>query len=426
MTIRSLIGKLFRTKLETLLATTIHTGRIIVTEPDGRTFSVGDASAGSVSLRIMSWETVGGLVIDPDLAFGEAFMNGDIRLEKGSIYDLLKIVFENIGASDVPGPSWLTRFLFRAFRALGSYNDPVRSKQNVAHHYDLDGKLYDLFLDDDRQYSCGYFEGPNASLDEAQLAKKRHLAAKLALQPNHNVLDIGSGWGGLALYLARTSDVFVKGVTLSEEQLAVSHERAENEARVSFNLQDYRSVEERFDRIVSVGMFEHVGRKSYDEFFSTVHRLLNDDGVAVLHYIGRFTKPYETNSWILKYIFPGGYMPSLSEVLPKIEQQGLIVTDIEVLRLHYADTLRHWRERFLANRDKAVALYDERFARMWEFYLAASETGFRYQGLVIHQIQMTKSQGVLPLTRDYILQAEQALQDRETGSGYGLMNRAAE
>ncbi len=297
-------------------------------------------------------------------------------------------------------------------------NGRNRARKNVAHHYDLDGRLYSLFLDADRQYSCAYFETPGQTLDDAQLAKKRHLAAKLLIEHGSSVLDIGSGWGGLALYLAETSGAQATGITLSEEQLAFARGRAaerELADRVEFRLQDYRDVTGRFERIVSVGMFEHVGVGFYDAYFRKCAALLADDGVFVLHSIGRSKRPGITNPWIAKYIFPGGYIPSLSEVLPAIERAGLLVTDIEILRLHYAETLKAWRERFLAHREEVERLYDERFVRMWEFYLAASEMAFRKQGMMVFQIQMAKRQGVVPITRDYIAREEMRLRVLEGG-----------
>jgi cyclopropane-fatty-acyl-phospholipid synthase len=298
------------------------------------------------------------------------------------------------------------------FRRLQQRNHLDRSRRNVAHHYDLSGRLYSLFLDRDRQYSCAYFPTGTETLEEAQVAKKRHIAAKLCLRrPGLRVLDIGSGWGGLAITLATEFGADVTGVTLSEEQFRESNARAEAAGlsdRVRFLLQDYRTVTDRFDRVVSVGMFEHVGIVQYDTFFSTVSRCLAEDGVALIHAIGRPDGPGITNAWLRKYIFPGGYSPALSEVLPGIERSGLRVLDIEILRLHYAETLRHWRERFARNRDAIAALYDERFCRMWEFYLVACELAFRRQGHMVWQAQLGHRADAAPLTRDYIAEAEQA------------------
>jgi cyclopropane-fatty-acyl-phospholipid synthase len=298
-----------------------------------------------------------------------------------------------------------------ATRRLAQFNTPLRSRKNVHSHYDLDGRLYSLFLDNDLQYSCAYFEPDNEELEEAQVAKKRHLAAKLRLEPGMKVLDIGSGWGGLGLYLAERAKVDVTGVTLSDEQFAVSNRRAQERGlsdRARFLLQDYRKVKGPFDRIVSVGMFEHVGVGHFRAFFEACKELLTPDGAMVLHSIGRFDGAGSTNSWIAKYIFPGGYIPALSEVVPKIEKTGLKITDIEILRLHYAKTLRLWRERFLAHREQVAAMYDERFCRMWEFYLASSETAFQYQDMMNFQIQITRHQEALPFTRTYMFEAEEA------------------
>jgi cyclopropane-fatty-acyl-phospholipid synthase len=310
------------------------------------------------------------------------------------------------------------RLLRYFFRRLQQFNPRSRSRDNVAHHYDLDGRLYSLFLDGDQQYSCAYFESQDQSLDDAQLAKKRHLAAKLRIKPGANVLDIGCGWGGLALYLADIAGANVTGITLSQEQFHRAQNRALERGvsrETAFRLMDYRDVTGRFDRIVSVGMFEHVGVGFYDAFFDRCAELLSDDGVALVHSIGRSSPPGITNPWIAKYIFPGGYIPALSEVLPAIERAQLIVTDVEVLQLHYAETLKAWRERFLAHRDEVVRLYDQRFVRMWEFYLACSEMAFREGDMVVFQIQMAKHKGQLPETRDYIVREEARLRGREAG-----------
>ncbi len=290
-------------------------------------------------------------------------------------------------------------------RRLKQFNPIERARANVGHHYDLSDDLYNLFLDGDRQYSCAYFSDFEDSLEQAQENKKHRIAAKLLLEPGHLVLDIGSGWGGLAIYLAREYGVRVTGLTLSTEQLNVSRARARDASlddRVKFELLDYREITGQFDRIVSVGMFEHVGINHYPTFFGKVAELLNDDGIALLHTIGRGDGPDMTDPWFQKYIFPGGYIPALSEVVPELERAGLWTTDVEVLRLHYAQTLRHWRKRFLANRAKAVALYDERFARMWEYYLVASEMSFRNLDNMVFQIQMAKRMDAVPLTRDYM------------------------
>jgi cyclopropane-fatty-acyl-phospholipid synthase len=358
-----------------------------------------------------------GILLDPELRFGEAYMDGGLVVEGGSIADLLALIMVQ-----TPGripqwarPHWLVRYLWRRLRQL---NGRGRARRNVAHHYDLDGRLYALFLDADRQYSCGYFESPDQSLDDAQLAKKRHIAAKLLVEPGARVLDIGSGWGGLGLYLAEITGAHVTGVTLSQEQLATSRARADERgvsATVDFRFQDYRDVTGTFDRVVSVGMFEHVGVGFYSTFFRKCADLLAPDGVMLLHSIGRSEGPGVTNPFIDKYIFPGGYIPALSEVLPAIERSGLLIADIEILRVHYAETLKAWRERFLAHREEVERLYDARFLRMWEFYLAASEMSFRHHGMMVFQIQLTRRQGVVPVTRDYVGREEARLRAREAG-----------
>ena len=305
----------------------------------------------------------------------------------------------------------------------------IRGRSTVARPTDLDGRLYSLSLDADKQYSCAYFETPDATLDDAQLAKKRHLAAKLLLEPGHRVLDIGSGWGGLGLYLAEMGGADVTGVTLSTEQLQISNARAAERnltQSARFVLQDYRDIPGPFDRIVSVGMFEHVGVAYYETFFKRCAELLSDDGIMMLHSIGRSTGPDVTSPWIRKYIFPGGYIPALSEVMPAIEKAGLLICDMEILRLHYAETLKAWRDRFMARREEAVRLYDEAFARMWEFYLAASEMSFRVQNMMNFQLQLTKRQGIVPMTRDYIGREEGRLRLKEAGAAKPRLQLAGE
>src|SRR4030081_3302020 len=394
----------------------IRRGSMTFTTASGATFTCGDGTGQPVSARFLTTDTERRILLSPELARGEAYMDGTFVVENGSIADALAILMDQ--PEILPRWAklqWWLRYLVRHIR---QFNPRSRAKDNVAHHYDLDGRLYSLFLDADKQYSCAYYETPNAPLDDAQLAKKRHLAAKLLIQPGDRVLDIGSGWGGLSLYLAEMTGASVTGVTLSTEQLQVSNARAaeKNLARSArFLLEDYRDIPGPFERIVSVGMFEHVGVDFYETYFRRCAELLTDDGVIVLHSIGRSDGPDVTNPWIAKYIFPGGYIPALSEVVPAIERAGLLVCDIEILRLHYAETLKAWRERFMARREEAVRLYDERFARMWEFYLAAAEMSFRKQNTMNFQIQLAKHQGVVPMTRDYITHEEVNLRGLEMG-----------
>jgi cyclopropane-fatty-acyl-phospholipid synthase len=404
--------------LQKVLSLVVRTGTLRVTPAGGPAFTVGDGTGPPLALRFTSRAAELGILVDPELRLGEAYMDGTLTVEEGSIAEVLALLMSQASAlrpARWARPQWLVRYLGRRLNQL---NPPRRARRNVAHHYDLDSRLYALFLDADRQYSCGYFERPDQSLDDAQFAKKRHIAAKLMVSPGHRVLDIGSGWGGLGLYLAEMCGARVEGVTLSQEQLSLSRARAGEKAiadKIAFRLADYRNVTGRFDRIVSVGMFEHVGVGFYDAFFRKCAELLADDGVVLLHAIGRSEGPGCTNPFIAKYIFPGGYIPALSEVLPAIERSGLLVTDIEILRLHYAETLKAWRERFLARREEAERLYDARFCRMWEFYLAASEMAFRHQGMMVFQIQLTRRQGVVPTTRDYIMREEARLRGIESG-----------
>lgn len=415
--------------LDKVATRVFRTGNLTVTDAGGATRRYGDGSGTPLHVVINNRRTERAIALDPMLAVPEAYMNGDLDFAEGDPLALMQTVYTNL---DQAGAEALVmklgegmRYVFRRFQQL---NTASRSKRNVHRHYDLSGELYRLFLDEDMQYSCAYFERPEATLDEAQRAKKRHIAAKLALEPGQSVLDIGCGWGGMGLTLARQFDARVLGVTLSEEQHGVAAERARAAGladRARFEIADYRSLAGPFDRIVSVGMFEHVGINHYRTFFDKCSSLLADDGVMLLHTIGRTTGPSVTNAFIRKYIFPGGYIPSMSEVLPAVERSGLILTDVEVLRLHYAETLRHWRERFMANRDKAVALYDERFARMWEFYLAGSEATFRWQNLVVFQFQLAKRRDTLPLTRNYIAETEERLRAAEAAGGR-LFHDAAE
>jgi cyclopropane-fatty-acyl-phospholipid synthase len=401
--------------LARVLSRVFGEGQLTIIDAASRSHRIqGDRPGPTVAMRIHDRWTGLRLVLRPRLAFGEAFMNGKLTVENGSIYDLLDLLGRNMAALDTtPFVRWSYSFQ-RLIRAIEQYNPIGTAERNVAHHYDLNDQLYDVFLDRDRQYSCAYFKTGEEALEDAQLDKKRHIAAKLLLQRGQNVLDIGSGWGGLALFLGQEFGVDVTGVTLSKEQLTVSSRRALEGGladRVRFKLLDYRQEPERYDRIVSVGMLEHVGAAHYIEYFTKVKKLLKDDGVMVLHAIGRMEPPGGTNTWLKKYIFPGGYTPALSEVLAAIEKVGLWVTDIEILRLHYARTLSHWRNRFLANREriKQMSGYDDRFCRMWEFYLAGCEIAFRYMNQMVFQIQLARRVDTVPLTRDYVVDAERGV-----------------
>ena len=401
--------------LRKFLSQFIRRGSLTVTGASGVKFTVGDGSGEPVAVRFVTAEAERKVLVNPELGLGEAYMDGEFVVEHGTIADALAVLLDQPDLlPQWAKPWWHLRYLTRH---LKQFNPRSRSRSNVAHHYDLDARLYSLFLDADKQYSCAYFETPETTLDDAQLAKKRHIAAKLLVRSGQRVLDIGSGWGGLGLYLAEIAGADVTGITLSTEQLQIANTRAAEKGltgSAKFLLEDYRDIAGPFDRIVSVGMFEHVGARFYDTYFQRCAELLSEDGVMLLHSIGRSTGPDVTSPWITKYIFPGGYIPALSEVIPAIERAGLLICDTEILRLHYAETLKAWRERFAARREEAVRLYDERFARMWEFYLACSEMSFRKQNMMNFQIQLTRRQGVVPMTRDYIGNEEARLRGRES------------
>jgi cyclopropane-fatty-acyl-phospholipid synthase len=395
----------------------VRHGSLTVTTAAGNRFTFGDGSGPPLAVRFTTRKAQRAVLFNPELRMGEAYMDSTLVLEQGSIADVLTMLFRQ---ERIAAPKWALPLRFGRYlvRRVQQFNPRSRSRRNVAHHYDLDGRLYRLFLDADQQYSCAYFEAPDQSLDDAQLAKKRHLGAKLLVEAGETVLDIGCGWGGLALYLAEIAGARVTGITLSQEQYARAQQRAIERGRTQdaiFRLQDYRDVVGQFDRIVSVGMFEHVGVGFYDTFFRKCAQLLDNDGVFLLHTIGRSGSPSVTNPWIARYIFPGGYIPALSEVLTAIQRAHLVVTDVEILQLHYAETLKAWRDRFLAHRNDVERLYDARFVRMWEFYLASSEIAFRESDMVVFQIQMAKRTSIVPQTRDYIAREETRLRANEAG-----------
>jgi cyclopropane-fatty-acyl-phospholipid synthase len=392
-----------------VLARFVRIGRLGVIDATGKRSLFEGTPGPAATIRLhdpaLHWK----LLLRPRLHIGEAYIDGTLTIEEGSLYDFIDILVSNDAALAHAPLMRLSNLMGRVIRRAHQYNPIPRARRNVAHHYDLSDELYELFLDRDRQYSCAYFRSPADDIDTAQQQKKQHLAAKLLLRPGHKVLDIGSGWGGLALYLAAECGVEVTGLTLSEEQHKVATGRAVQAGladRVRFHLRDYREERGQYDRIVSVGMFEHVGVNQYSTFFAKLDELLAPDGVALLHSIGRMDGPGATNPWLRKYIFPGGYAPALSEVVPHAERVRLWITDIEILRLHYAETLRAWRRRFTQNREPIRALYDERFCRMWEMYLVGAELAFRRDVSLVFQLQMAKAVDTVPLTRDYIVDWE--------------------
>ncbi|HTV71213.1 MAG TPA: cyclopropane-fatty-acyl-phospholipid synthase family protein [Rhizobiaceae bacterium] len=406
---------------ERKLAAFIKTGSLTIIRTNGRRIHLGETIDSSPQLTVVVRLTrrfvALKLMLRPDLYFGEAYMDGALVIEQGTLWDLFKLCGQNFVNQRLWRRPWFVRIFRTVARPFQQHNSLRAARRNVAHHYDLSELLFRAFLDDDMQYSCAYFRDPLLTLDEAQQAKKRHIIAKLLLEPGHRVLDIGCGWGGLAISIAQAEAVQTTAVTLSKKQLSVARSRAKDaevDHRVTFEPKDYREISGSFDRIVSVGMFEHVGRPNYQAFFNKISALLTDEGVALMHSIGRMDGPGLTQAWTRKYIFPGGYIPALSEVLPAVERAGLWVTDIEILRLHYAETLRAWRERFLENLSLLQGAYDERFRRMWEFYLAGSEMAFRYDNLMVFQLQLAKRVDAVPLTRDYIFEHERVKDAAQT------------
>ncbi len=358
-----------------------------------------------ITLKILDKKLHYKLLLFPDLYFGEAYTDGSLKIENGTLTDFLELALKNIGRGQTNLYNQLINNIRGSYRLLTNFNLISKSKKNVSHHYDISEKLYDLFLDSKRQYSCAYFKNENDSLETAQQNKIEHIIKKLNLKPNEKVLDIGSGWGTLAIEIAQKSKCEVLGITLSENQLEYSAKKAKElnlENQVRFKLMDYRELDEKFDKIVSVGMFEHVGRKFYKKYFNTVSRLLNDNGISLIHTIGSVNPPRDPHPWITKYIFPGGYTPSLSEIALPIEKSGLIISDLEVLRMHYSHTLRNWKERFLSRKEEVLETFDEKFFRMWEFYLAGCEMAFKWGDQVVFQLQLTKNLTSAPNTRDYI------------------------
>ena len=358
-----------------------------------------------IRIKLLDQKLMQKLLINPDLYFGEAYMDGSLVIENGTLTEFLELAFKNIGRGNINSYGAIIKKIRGTFGYLTNLNKIIKSKENVAHHYDISEKLYDLFLDENRQYSCAYFKNDNDTLEQAQSNKIDHIIKKLNIQPNQKVLDIGSGWGTLALAIAKKTNATVTGITLSENQFEYSNNKAKEmnlSNQVDFKLIDYRQLNEKFDRVVSVGMFEHVGRNFYKTYFNTVFKLLSEKGIALIHTIGSSMPPRDPQPWIQKYIFPGGYTPSLSEVAKPIEKSGLIVSDIEVLRMHYALTLRNWKERFLSKKEIVLGMFDEKFFRMWEFYLASCEMAFKWGDQVVFQLQLSKDNISVPNTRDYI------------------------
>ena len=397
---------MIKMRLASFLNNLFKKGGFILIDANSQKYIIGRPDKNKpITLKLLDKNLSYKLLINPDLYFGEAYANGSLVIENGSLTDFLEIAQKNIARGEINMFGQILNQIRGTYRYLTNFNFVKKSKNNIAHHYDISDDLYDLFLDPKRQYSCAYFKNENDTLETAQNNKIDHIIKKLNLKPNQKVLDIGSGWGSLAIEIAKKTQCEVTGITLSRNQYEYSLKKAKEnnlENQVQFKLADYRDLNEKFDRIVSVGMFEHVGRKFYKTFFKRVHELLNDKGLALIHTIGSVNGPRNPQPWITKYIFPGGYTPSISEVAGPIEKSKLVISDIEVLRMHYAHTLRNWKERCLSNKSKIVEMFDEKFFRMWEFYLASCEMAFKWGDQVVFQFQLAKDNTTAPITRDYI------------------------
>ena len=382
-----------------------HDGFVLI-DSNSKKFVIGNPiKENPIILKLFDKSLNYKLLLNPDLYFGEAYTNGSLVIENGTLTEFLEIAIRNIGTQNINVYGKILNKLKGFYRYLTNFNKGFISKKNVSHHYDISEKLYDLFLDSNRQYSCAYFKNENDSLEEAQANKIDHIIKKLNIKSDQKILDIGSGWGTLAINIAQKTKANVTGITLSKNQLEYSNNKAKElnlANQVEFKLMDYRQLNEKFDRIVSVGMFEHVGRKFYKSYFNKVSKLLKEKGVALIHTIGSSKPPRYPQPWITKYIFPGGYTPSLSQIARPIEDSGLVISDIEVLRMHYSHTLRHWKERFLSKKESVLEMFDEKFYRMWEFYLASCEIAFKWGDQVVFQLQLTKDNISTPTTRDYI------------------------
>ena len=393
-------------RLVSFLNNLFKKGGFVLIDANSKKYIIGSPDKSKpLTVKLLNKNLHYKLLINPDLYFGEAYTDGSLVIENGSISEFLELAFQNIGRGEINSFGYILKKIKGTIRYLTNFNFAKRSKKNVAHHYDISDNLYELFLDSKRQYSCGYFKNDDDTLETAQQNKIDHIIKKLNIKSNQKVLDIGSGWGHLAIEIAKQSKCEVTGITLSENQYRYANAKAKEynlQNQVQFKLCDYRNLKEKFDRVVSVGMFEHVGRKFYKTFFTQVDNLLRDNGLALIHTIGSVNSPRDPQPWISKYIFPGGYTPSMSEVTGPIEKSGLIISDLEVLRMHYAHTLRNWKEKCIKNKSKIIGMFDEKFFRMWEFYLASCEMTFKWGDQVVFQFQLTKDLTTAPNTRDYI------------------------